>query len=50
MVSTAKLRGASILARAQQVTTVNPKRDADFYYPLTELSWFKSMETAGIVK
>lgn len=24
------------------------KRDADFYYPLTELSWFKSMETAGI--
>jgi hypothetical protein len=24
------------------------KRDADFYYPLTELSWFKSMETVGI--
>lgn len=24
------------------------KRDADFYYPLNELSWFKSMETAGI--
>jgi len=24
------------------------KRDADFYYPLTELSWFKSMETAGV--
>ncbi|HKV25642.1 MAG TPA: hypothetical protein VJN93_13700 [Candidatus Acidoferrum sp.] len=23
------------------------KRDADFYYPLTELSWFKSMKTAG---
>jgi hypothetical protein len=24
------------------------KRDADFYYALTELSWFKSMETVGI--
>jgi len=24
------------------------KRDADFYYDLNELSWFKSMETAGI--
>lgn len=24
------------------------KRDADFYYPLTELSWFKTMETVGI--
>ncbi len=24
------------------------KRDADFYYPITELSWFKSMETVGI--
>ena len=24
------------------------KRDADFYYPLTELSWFRSMETVGI--
>jgi hypothetical protein len=24
------------------------KRDADFYYPLNELSWFKSMETVGI--
>jgi hypothetical protein len=24
------------------------KRDADFYYPLTELSWFKSMETVGM--
>lgn len=24
------------------------KRDADFYYPLDELSWFKSMETVGI--
>lgn len=24
------------------------KRDADFYYALNELSWFKSMETAGI--
>jgi hypothetical protein len=24
------------------------KRDADFYYPLNELSWFKSMETEGI--
>jgi len=23
------------------------KRDADFYYPLTELSWFKSMQTVG---
>lgn len=26
------------------------KRDADFYYPLNELSWFKSMETVGIEK
>ncbi|HLY43688.1 MAG TPA: hypothetical protein VKR52_20915 [Terracidiphilus sp.] len=24
------------------------KRDADFYYPLSELSWFKSMDTAGV--
>jgi hypothetical protein len=24
------------------------KRDADFYCPIDELSWFKSMETAGI--
>jgi hypothetical protein len=24
------------------------KRDADFYYPINELSWFKSMTTAGI--
>lgn len=24
------------------------KRDADFYYPITELSWFKSMQTVGI--
>jgi hypothetical protein len=24
------------------------KRDADFYYPLNELSWFKSMQTSGI--
>ena len=24
------------------------KRDADFYYPLTELSWFKSMQTTDI--
>lgn len=24
------------------------KRDADFYYPLNELSWFKTMETVGI--
>jgi hypothetical protein len=24
------------------------KRDADFYYALNELSWFKSMETVGI--
>jgi len=24
------------------------KRDADFYYPLDELTWFKSMETVGI--
>lgn len=24
------------------------KRDADFYYPLNELAWFKSMETGGI--
>jgi hypothetical protein len=24
------------------------KRDADFYYPLDELTWFKSMETAGL--
>lgn len=24
------------------------KRDADFYYPLTELSWFKSMQTVGV--
>jgi hypothetical protein len=24
------------------------KRDADFYYPLDELSWFKSMETVGV--
>jgi hypothetical protein len=24
------------------------KRDADFYYPLDELSWFKSMETVAI--
>lgn len=24
------------------------KRDADFYYPLNELSWFKSMETVGV--
>jgi len=24
------------------------KRDADFYYPLDELSWFKSMVTVGI--
>jgi hypothetical protein len=24
------------------------KRDADFYYPLNEFSWFKSMETVGI--
>jgi hypothetical protein len=24
------------------------KRDADFYYPMDELSWFKSMETVGI--
>ena len=24
------------------------KRDADFYYTLNELSWFKSMETVGI--
>lgn len=24
------------------------KRDADFYYPLNELSWFKSMETVGM--
>lgn len=24
------------------------KRDADFYYAVTELSWFKSMETVGI--
>jgi len=24
------------------------KRDADFYYPVTELSWFKTMETVGI--
>jgi hypothetical protein len=24
------------------------KRDADFYYSLNELSWFKSMETVGI--
>jgi hypothetical protein len=23
------------------------KRDADYYYPLDELSWFKSMETVG---
>ncbi len=23
------------------------KRDADFYYPINELSWFKSMETVG---
>jgi hypothetical protein len=23
------------------------KRDADFYYPLDELTWFKSMETVG---
>ncbi len=23
------------------------KRDADYYYPLNELSWFKSMETVG---
>ncbi len=24
------------------------KRDADFYYPLDELTWFRSMETVGI--
>jgi len=24
------------------------KRDADFYYPLDELSWFKSMQTVGV--
>ncbi len=24
------------------------RRDADFYYPINELSWFKSMETVGI--
>ncbi|MGH9701876.1 MAG: hypothetical protein ACRD4K_00760 [Candidatus Acidiferrales bacterium] len=24
------------------------KRDADFYYPINELSWFKSMETVGV--
>jgi hypothetical protein len=24
------------------------KRDADFYYPLDELTWFKSMETIGL--
>jgi hypothetical protein len=24
------------------------KRDADFYYPINELSWFKSMDTVGI--
>ena len=24
------------------------KRDADFYYPINELSWFKSMETTGV--
>jgi len=24
------------------------KRDADFYYPLDELTWFKSMETVGV--
>jgi hypothetical protein len=24
------------------------KRDADFYYPINELFWFKSMETVGI--
>lgn len=24
------------------------KRDADFYYPLNELSWFKSMKTIGV--
>jgi len=24
------------------------KRDADFYYPITELSWFKTMATVGI--
>lgn len=24
------------------------KRDADFYYPINELTWFKSMETVGI--
>jgi len=24
------------------------KRDADFYYPLDELIWFKSMETVGV--
>src|SRR5579862_7083207 len=23
------------------------KRDADFYYPINELSWFKSMQTVG---
>ena len=24
------------------------KRDADFYYPINELSWFKTMETIGV--
>jgi hypothetical protein len=24
------------------------KRDVDFYCPLNELSWFKSMETVGV--
>jgi hypothetical protein len=37
--------GAQIIAGNDHESA---KRDADFYYPLDELSWFKSMETVGI--
>jgi hypothetical protein len=37
--------GAKVYGGDEREST---KRDADFYYALNELSWFKSMETVGI--
>ena len=39
-------RGGAQIATGDEHESV--KRDADFYYPLDELTWFKSMETVGI--
>jgi len=39
-------QGAPELLEGDEV--LSAKRDADFYYPVTLLSWFRSMETVGI--